>query len=121
MSFKPYQPFESVIYRIYYFGKSNKDFTHGKVYKYFGSFINTPTNKSNGTYSVSITIYGNRGNMISFNDEHFHYVDSNFKLMTIDEYNQYIRKNKLKKISSNCSSFPIKFESTSLRILCGST
>lgn len=101
MNFKKYQPsnFEPM-YRIYYFGKSNKDFTHGKVYNCFGFFGNTPTEKSNGTYSVSITIYGNKGNMIYFNDDYFHYVDDNFRQMYNEEYNKYIRKNKLKKISS---------------------
>ena len=85
--------------RICYIGKSNKDFTNSKVYKYFGFIGKTPT-ENNNKYSVAITIYGNKGNMIFFNDDYFHYIDNNFKIITDEDYEQYIRKNKLKKISN---------------------
>jgi len=80
-----------VVNRLKYIGKSNRDFTYHKIYKFFGQL----TEKT-----LSITVYGNRGQMINFNDDYYAYFEDNFKLIDDNEYNQHIRKIKLKKISS---------------------
>lgn len=102
MNFNPYQsPMYEPIYRIYYLGKSNKDFTHNKVYKCFGSYTASSDEETlNSKNYVNLTVYGNKGNMILFNDDYYEYVENNFKFITMDEYNQYIRKTKLNKISN---------------------
>lgn len=79
------------MYRLKYIGKSNRDFTYDKIYKFSG--VHTES-------ILSMTIYGNRGQMIQLNNDYYEYFEKNFKLINNDEYNKHIRKIKLKKISN---------------------
>lgn len=89
--------------RVLYLGKSCRDFTHNKTYKCFGLWYMTPSDKDtlNGKNYVDLTVYGNRGNMIRFNDDYKDYVYDNFKIINDKEYEQHIRKTKIKKINKH--------------------
>lgn len=75
---------------ICYIGKSNNDFTHAKLYSFFGKWIKD---------SLSITIYGNKQRLY-FNDDYREYFEDNFKFVDEIEYNKIIRKTKLNKLIS---------------------
>jgi hypothetical protein len=103
MNYSPYLPTQyEPMYRVHYKGKSNKDFTHDRVYKCFGVINTTPSDKDvlNGKNYINLTVYGNRGNMIQFNDDYYDYVNDNFVIINQIEYEQLVRKNKIKKISN---------------------
>lgn len=76
--------------RVLYIGKSNKKFTKGKLYKYFGN-IETSI----------ITIYANKNKLISMGHFYYDYFHKNFKLLNEDDIKKLERKNKINKINKN--------------------
>lgn len=85
-------------YRLLYIGKSGKDFTHDRVYKIvYGPWTST-AGLGLDDYD-SFTLSGNRGQLIQFDESYHNYIQKNFKLLTDEQYNKYIRKIKLKKLS----------------------
>lgn len=84
-----------MLYYLLYIGKSNKKFTHNKVYNFMGSpsqFLGDVTNYMN------ITIYAN-DRLVIFHKQHFQYFKQNFKLINDKQLKQLERKKKLIKIS----------------------
>lgn len=79
-------------YKVLYIGKSCKDFTHDNVYETYGLIY-----FQDG--GISVTLVGNRRQLIQFDDNYRNYFFKNFKIMNENEYNKHIRKVKLKKIS----------------------
>ena len=77
---------------LLYVGNSNKRFTYNKIYFWTGG----PYYDSH----LNLSVIANGGQIIYFNNNYFNYFFENFKFISETEYNQYIRKNKLKKISS---------------------
>jgi hypothetical protein len=76
--------------KLLYIGKSNKKFTHNKIYKYYGQ-----------PFYIMI-VYDNKNSMIMFtNEKLYDYFEKNFKFVDDQEYNKIIRKNKLNKINKN--------------------
>jgi hypothetical protein len=76
--------------RLLYIGKSNKKFTHNRIYKYHGQI------------PYGIIVYNNKNTMESFSYNSLNnYFEKNFKFVDEQEYNKIIRKNKLNKINKN--------------------
>lgn len=75
--------------KLLYIGKSNKNFTHNRLYSYSG-------------FNYIIDIKSNRGLMrININEEHNKYFFENFKILNDKEEKNFLRKQKLKKINKN--------------------
>lgn len=72
--------------KLLYIGKSNKKFTHGKIYDYSGQVIYTLIIKS-------------KKGLVTIRKENLEYFEKNFKFIDEQEYERIIRKNKIKKIS----------------------
>lgn len=75
--------------KLIYIGKSNKRFTHNKIYGWYGL-----SNEEN----LWINIKTNNSTLVMFNNNYYDYFNENFKFMNEIEYNNHIRKIKLKKI-----------------------
>jgi len=77
--------------KLLYIGKSNKRFTHNKIYKYHSIHYLTTTN-------FNMTVYYNSNQMMVF--KYKDYFNKNFKFINENEYNQFVRKEKLKRINN---------------------
>jgi len=73
--------------KLIYIGKSNKKFTEGKTYNYMGNFES----------QTHMTIRANK-QLVILRYEHLEYFEKNFKFLNEIEYQNLIRKNKLKNI-----------------------
>lgn len=75
--------------KLLYIGKSNKKFTHGKIYKtvYYG-------------YSYFPIIINSNKGLVTLKEEHSVYFEDNFKIIDKKEEDKIIRKNKLKKLDN---------------------
>jgi hypothetical protein len=82
--------------RLLYIGKSNKQFTHGKIYQVTGSYFEGTTDLE---MKINLTIKDNKHISHYYNMNYAQYFVDNFKFITEEEYKQLIRKNKLNKIS----------------------
>jgi len=80
--------------KLLYIGKSNKNFTHNKLYSYSG-FWNHHTLNTH----ISVDVKSNKG-LIRFNDDYYEYFWNNFKVVDEKEEEIILRKQKLKKINS---------------------
>ena len=88
---------------LLYIGKSNRKFTHNKIYKYHGDLIIGYNDYYKSGY---LSVTSNRNHIIvTFRFEHVNYFNKNFKFITDQERNNLIRKLKLKKISKNDGFF----------------
>ena len=76
--------------RLHYIGKSNKKFTHGKIYQGSGNY---------GFDWIAVTIIDNSGSPYYYGPEYNQYFVDNFDTLSEEEYKKLIRKNKLNKIS----------------------
>lgn len=72
--------------KLLYIGKSNKKFTNGRIYNYSGNLY------------LTIVIKSKKG-LVTIRTEHLDYFEKNFKFIDEKEYDNIMRKNKLKKIS----------------------
>ena len=79
------------VYKIQYIGKSNKRFTYNKFYNYWSC------NFSNYASPFHVSLIQNNGSIHTIRDKN--YFDENFKCFGVKEYDQYIRKSKLIRIS----------------------
>ncbi len=70
--------------KLLYIGKSNKTYKYSRMYYQV-------------TNDFYVTVYYNSNQMMTFKDKD--YFDKNFKLLSEHEYNQLIRKLKLKRIN----------------------
>ena len=78
---------------VIYIGKSCRDFTHNKEYKFAGI-----SDMWNSFVPSLLCVYGNRGNMLHFGTTYESYIHKNFKLLNEEQYKKYIRKIKLNKL-----------------------
>ena len=79
--------------KLLYIGKSDKNFTHKRMYNYHGWSYDD---------SISITVRDNKNMDIFLNNEYFDYFYDNFKILNEHDIKQLERKNKLNKISKKC-------------------
>ena len=75
--------------KLLYIGKSNKRFTHNKIYRYSRLY--------NNKIFFYVTVYYNSYQLMTFKD--IEYFEKNFKLITEKQQNQLIRKIKLKRLN----------------------
>jgi len=79
------------MYKLLYIGKSDKDFTHDKIYNFMGS----PSSLFNTAFHTTIITEKRR---ITLHCQHFTYFKKNFKLVDEHQIKQLERKKKLKKL-----------------------
>lgn len=84
-------PYTSNISKYLYIGKSNKRFTHNKIYKYFQYLKD---DKFIYTYVID-----NKNSIVHFIIEHDNFYKK-FKIIDSKEVKSIERKNKLKKINN---------------------
>jgi hypothetical protein len=75
--------------KLLYIGKSNKRFTHDKLYNYIGY---------HSDYAFHIIIFSNQGNRVTLDENYIRYFELNFKFVNEKEINKIDRKKKLKKL-----------------------
>jgi hypothetical protein len=81
---------------LHYIGKSNKNFTHGRAYLFYGNWLRDGSPRDNSLFCISVK--DNRNHSIFYPKEYKKYVEENFKYLEKEDYKRIIRKNKLNKL-----------------------
>ena len=89
---------------LLYIGKSNKRFTHNKIYQFMGSpsvvLHILDENRVDEFYDYfNITVYANNNRKISLFNQHIDYFIDNFKIITEQGIKQLERKKKLQRLN----------------------
>ena len=79
--------------KLLYIGKSNKKFTNNQIYTWWGSNADE--------YAINIYVITNKNTKFYINGDYLAYYKKNFKMLNKLEYEKYLRKEKLKRISND--------------------